>query len=56
MPASIIALRRGVELQAGPMVAMTLVLRNFLRAVRGILQWQRKPGDYKPVLLRNHFS
>jgi len=31
MPASIIALRIGGELQAGPMVAMTLVFLNFLR-------------------------
>jgi hypothetical protein len=34
MPASIIAFKRGVESQAGPMVAMTLVFLKFLRLFR----------------------
>ncbi|MDH3535257.1 MAG: hypothetical protein OER87_05895 [Gammaproteobacteria bacterium] len=49
MPASIIAFNVGVVLQAGPIVAMTLVFLNFLRVPRAILGYQGKPGHYNLV-------
>jgi len=36
MPAAIISRSVSRESQAGPMVAMTLVFRNFLRVVSGL--------------------
>ena len=38
MPASIIAFNTAGELQAGPMVAITLVFLNFLRGIRTALE------------------
>jgi len=37
MPASIMAFSRSLELQAGPIVAMTLVFLNFLPVLRTLL-------------------
>ena len=37
MPASIIAFKRGIESQAGPMVAITLVFLNFRCLFREVL-------------------
>jgi hypothetical protein len=50
MPASIIAFSTGSELQAGPMVAMTLVFLNFLRWIRVSLA---KSNDNRPIIAAN---